>query len=208
MSKEVKLNGSLSDEIRANLQGNPSVFYAGEIINRSNGQGFFREEARIIVSPIIPEFNIRKLNDFMANLVPGIQPYLQEKAKPHNSSGIKIGSLTFDEQIVPPVKSNPEFYGLQGLVRLGSINVLLHELPDAFATRRTSVLVYPEPVSANSEFEYESARQLGIPECGLDPSIALAKYWLGPQEIRQLRGLYVQTFRQIVNDLARILLPI
>ncbi|MDO8570944.1 MAG: hypothetical protein Q7R97_05155 [Candidatus Daviesbacteria bacterium] len=198
------------DVIRGQLQANPNVFFAGETHHyRANGpeSGHPIERVHMIISPIIPEFDAKKLNSFRDSLITGIVTGAEVSGEIPFSSG---DDALFDSRFL--WLPTAAFYEEIGLIRktiTTTINTDTIE-PETFAkageivgksqsrsiwrssVRREILLkIYPDCNSAQFAYESENIN-------GMD-----ARLYLEKSKIRELKSYYPQ--HSLVSRIRNIL---
>ncbi|MBI3954475.1 hypothetical protein HY333_00355 [Candidatus Collierbacteria bacterium] len=172
--------------VREQILANPAVFYAGEVV-KFDGLGGWAQTIDMIVSPVKPIFDVKKLNEFMYGLV-DVKPTQYDDAYPKQEDGIHLGRLYFDEPIgrrrteattfVTPVEADTL---QQAGITIGETN-RTHEED---IMRRTWLRLYPDPLSAQTIFEYEQ----GVTNGTIEPNSTFnyLQHWIDGEQVRRMR---------------------
>lgn len=177
--------------VREQLQVNPNVYFAGELHHYHPGapeHGYWTETVDIIIAPTTPQFEADGLNTFMSGLIVDVELSSKDDACDHDDGGLALGKLYFDETIgsirkvtqITIETSEPETI-LKAKRQLGESQTEWQ----GEIQRRTWVRVYPDPISAATVYEYETAVSNGT----VEPNSAheYAHHWLDGEQIRQLK---------------------
>jgi hypothetical protein len=189
-------NRTKLDIVITELKANPTIFYAGEIFKELTvrpGYGSWSETVDIIVAPKAPIFDIDRLNRFMHGLVTSVEPTQHDDAYPNDSrGGIHLGRLYFDE---PIAHIHSDIQRVVTAIDPDAANRLKltlgtseeHREEDIF--RRAWVRLYPEPVSAQTMYDYERS-ELSGDIVSADARLPYREHWLESQDVEKLKALY------------------
>lgn len=182
-------NTSLLERVREGLQSDKRVFIGGEIIHSNSGMGWL-ETVDIIVAPIKPIYDPKKLNLFMDELVPNLTRSAKDEASHRDkTSNFELGKLYFDETlgiVKREIKITTTAIEPTALERSGVQIGESHKTEEERLKRRTWVRVYPDATSAQIVAEYEK----GIAEGTIEPDSKFdyLQHWFSPEQFNKIKN--------------------
>lgn len=178
--------------VREQLHSNPQLFYAGEVFKHppaGSGIGYWTETVGIVVAPIKPIFDIKRLNDFMDGLIVGVETSARDAATPQDDEGgIHLGRLYYDEPIgtrKQEITTLVISVDSEALQRAGVAIGESHRTVDEEIRRRTWVRVYPDTLSAQTIFDYEYGVMNGLVEP--NSTFSYLENWIDGEQIRRMK---------------------
>ena len=164
------------------------VYFAGEIVHSPYGLGWL-EAVDVIVSPVEPIYDPKKLNQFMDSLVPDIPRSARDEASKYDKkSDFRLGKLYFDETLgetkreisITTTTVEPEVLERAG-VHIGES----HKTEEKALRRRTWVRVYPDADSAQIIVEYERGLEDGTVEP--NSTFGYMKQWFSAEQFEKIK---------------------
>ena len=179
------------EEVQEQLRANPDLYYAGEIFKHppaGPGVGYWSETVDIIVAPVKPIFDIKRLNEFMHGLIKGLKPTSRDGATEWGEGGIHLGRLYFDESIgkqVRKIKTHITAIDHEALQRVGITPGESESAEEEDIQRRTWVRVYPDPTSARTIYEYKNGVNEGNIE--YNDTFSYLEHWIDGDQIKAIK---------------------
>jgi len=179
---------SLLQQVREGLQADRRVCFAGEILYSPYKYGWL-EAVDIIVAPVEPIYDPKKLNRFMHSLVPNIPRSAFDEALQRNErSDFSLGKLFFDEAlgetkreiVITTTTVEPEALERAG-VHIGES----HKTEKETLQRRIWVRVYPDANSAQIITEYER----GLKDGTVEPNSTFnyMQHWFSAEQLEEMK---------------------